>query len=255
MKGTWFWQLNAIFRRSNCFEQWGQLTDAIVYKRYTALSKGLRGIGCRIFSSSFSSMNPQHDHDYLCALQEGLGWIGGQTFGQRAFYQRGWGAPCPPPPLMTSWHPNHRLIKLIKIIQKGSPWKRKGKRRTWSQKWMAGFFRKTCCKSQSRTNVDQVQVWSLHWPLAISHWSGAQHRAPGVTCLKHPNWPFELFHWIPFAWSHIICDRYTSDYAHFTGTSFGHFQFLGSAGQNPKLILTLRPMTFLKALEYTIFHI
>ena len=28
-------------------------------------------------------------------------------------------------------------------------------------------------------------------------------------------WPFELFHWI-FVWFHIVCDRYTPEYAHFT---------------------------------------
>ena len=29
------------------------------------------------------------------------------------------------------------------------------------------------------------------------------------------SWPFELFHWI-FAWFHIVSDKYTLDYAHFT---------------------------------------
>ena len=44
---------------------------------------------------------------------------------------------------------------------------------------------------------------------------GFQQRAPDVACIKHWIWPFELFHWI-FACFHIVCDRYTSDYAHFT---------------------------------------
>ena len=51
--------------------------------------------------------------------------------------------------------------------------------------------------------------------------------------------------WHFFVWFHIVCDRYTSDYAHFTfPTPFHHFHFHPTLGLDSALILILRPNLF-----------
>ena len=48
-----------------------------------------------------------------------------------------------------------------------------------------------------------------------------------------------------FVLFHIVCDRYTSDYAHFTfPTPFDHFHFHQTLGLDSALILILRPNLF-----------
>ena len=49
------------------------------------------------------------------------------------------------------------------------------------------------------------------------------------------SWPFELFHCF-FVWFHILCDRHTSDYAHFTFSDTIWPLSLSSSGLDPALL-------------------